>query len=77
LQGAVRAKEAPMATRVSQLATTLDQELGSKVAFNSVATRVLLRTGVNILDPRDADADPKAIAKVWSALVEMGYRLSI
>lgn len=64
-----------MAT-ITELTAKLKVKTESTIAFNSVATRVLLRTGVNMLQPAK-DSDPVAVAKVWSALVEMGYRLTI
>ncbi len=64
-----------MAT-VSELTAKLKVKTESTIALNSIATRVLLRTGVNILAPRN-DSDPAAVAKVWAALVEMGYRITI
>lgn len=64
-----------MAT-ITELTAMLKAKTESTIAFNSVATRVLLRTGVNMLQPAK-DSDPAAVAKVRSALVEMGYRFTI
>ena len=61
---------------MGDVARALKSSVASDSSFRSVSTRVLLRTGVSILEPRpDQVRDPVAIDKVMNALVSMGYAL--
>ena len=63
-----------MAT-VSTLAPNLDRQLSNRGSFLSVATRVLLRTGVNIREPKpQQDGDEAAVSQVRAALAAMGFQ---
>jgi len=61
---------------IGQLREKLKLETKSSTAFNSVAMRIFLKTGVNIINPRD-DADPIAIAKIRVSLIEMGFKYTV
>ena len=69
----------PQATAVS--IDDLFAELAKRMADNPlsvgpIVTRVLLRTGVSLRNPRpDQAKDPVAIAKVTAVLAELGYPL--
>ncbi len=59
---------------ISQVLTALTDELGSDFLVVPILTRVALRTGVNLKNPRpDQRTDLNAIDKTVSALNEMGY----
>jgi hypothetical protein len=59
---------------VSDLAKGLQAQLDNPAKFTAVSTRVLLRTGVSLREPRpDQDRDPALVTKVRDALAEMGY----
>ena len=61
---------------LSDVAAALRTTTGNDLKYRMVASRALLRAGVNLLDPRpDQARDPAAIAKVLSALKDMGYGL--
>lgn len=61
---------------LSDLAGRLEQQVGNPASFRAVVTRVLLRTGVNVREPKPGqDQDQALIAKAVAALAEMGYRL--
>ncbi|MEU7908600.1 hypothetical protein [Actinoplanes sp. NPDC049118] len=63
-----------MAT-IATLAASLEQQLNNKSSFMAVSTRVLLRTGVSIRDPKPAqNADAAVVTKVRAALADMGYQ---
>jgi hypothetical protein len=63
-----------MAT-VSTLAANLERQLSNRGSFLSVATRVLLRTGVNIREPKpQQDGDEAAVSQVRAALAAMGFQ---
>ena len=48
----------------------------NELAFGSICARVVLRTGVNLRNPRpDHAQDPVAVGKVMSVLADMGYQL--
>jgi len=54
----------------------LQAATGNETRSRMVATRVLMRTSVNLLKPRpDQMRDPAAIKQVIGALGEMGYQL--
>jgi len=58
------------------VASSLQLTVGGDVPFRAVSTRVLLRTGVNLRDPRpDQVRDRAAIDKVVKALADMGMAL--
>jgi hypothetical protein len=62
--------------RLDEVATELRRVIGNDMKFSSVSTRVLLRTSVNLRNPRpDQGSDPAAVTKVVTALGEMGYQL--
>lgn len=49
---------------------------GNESTYKTVATRITLRTGVNLRDPSAAHArDSGAISKVVDAAAKLGYRL--
>lgn len=61
---------------LGDVANALRSSIKNDSSFRSVSTRVLLRTGVNVREPRpDQVRDPVAIGKVMTALVDMGYTL--
>jgi hypothetical protein len=61
---------------VDQVLADLVKEVGSEFAIVPIVTRVVLRTGVNLKQPRpDQRNDKAAIQKAVSALNEMGYLL--
>jgi len=61
---------------MGDVARALQSSVPSDSSFRSVSTRVLLRTGVSIREPRpDQVRDPAAISKVMTALVSMGFAL--
>jgi hypothetical protein len=60
---------------LTDLATRLQQQLNNPASFSAVITRVLLRTGVSLRNPKPEQAgDPATVAKVAGVLAEMGYR---
>jgi len=61
---------------IRQLAQRLKVETRTDVAFHCIAIRVMLKTGVNMEEPRN-DTDPIALAKVKATLVEMGFQYSL
>lgn len=64
-----------MAT-VTALAAGLEKELGNSMTYKAVSTRIMLRTGVNIMSPKpQQDADAAIVDKVRTAITDMGYRL--
>ena len=61
---------------LSDLAGRLEQQVGNPASYRAVLTRVLLRTGVNVREPKPGQNDDQAlVAKAAAALTEMGYRL--
>ena len=69
----------PQATAVSvqDLFAGLTRTLAaSPLSVGPIVTRVLLRTGVSLRNPRpDQARDPIVIAKVTAVLTELGYSL--
>ena len=67
-----------VATAVSSLtdlADRLERQLNNPASVRAVSTRVLLRTGVNMREPKPAqNQDAELVKKVAGALAEMGYR---
>ena len=61
---------------VSAVAARLEQQLGNRGSFMAVSTRVFLRTGVNLRDPKPGqESDGAVVTKVRSALADMGYKI--
>jgi len=61
---------------LQDLARLLEKQLGSPASFAAVSTRLMLRTGVNLRQPRPEQLGDRAIAeKVRAALADMGYAL--
>jgi hypothetical protein len=64
------------ATNLSDLALALERHLGNHASFSAVSTRVLLRTGVSLRNPKPEQIyDHAVVARLSTALAEMGYRL--
>jgi hypothetical protein len=64
------------ARSVGDLAGRLERHLANPTSYGAVATRVLLRTGVNLRTPKPEQAnDPAVVNRIATALTEMGYRL--
>lgn len=60
---------------LTELAGRLERKLNNPASYRSIVTRVLLRTGVNIREPKsDQNGDPALVSKVTGILTEMGYR---
>ena len=62
-----------MAMNLSQLRGRLETQLGNKTMFSLINTRLILQTGVDLIDLRPGD-DLK-VGSVLSALEKMGYGL--
>ncbi|MEV8508658.1 hypothetical protein AB0368_28055 [Actinoplanes sp. NPDC051475] len=61
-------------TTISALAAGLERQLNNTASFMAVSTRVLLRTGVSLREPKPAqNSDAGAVTKVRAALADMGY----
>jgi len=67
-----------VATAVSSLtdlANRVERHLNNPASFKAISTRVLLRTGVNMREPKPAqNQDTGLVAKVAAVLAEMGYK---
>ena len=65
------------AVTIENLFAGLNRQLADKpLSLGPIVTRVLLRTGVSLRNPRpDQAKDPVAVAKVIAVLTEMGYSL--
>lgn len=64
------------ATSLTDLAERLRQRLDTTNSFGPVTTRLLLRTGVSLRNPKPEQVNDGALVKrVSEALAEMGYRL--
>jgi hypothetical protein len=60
---------------LTDLASHLERQLGNPASFRSIVTRILLRTGANIREPKpDQNHDKALVKKATDALNEMGYR---
>ncbi len=60
---------------LADLAVRLERELRDPGQYGAVVTRVQLRTGVNLREPKpDQSNDPQTVACVAEVLGEMGYR---
>jgi hypothetical protein len=67
-------------TTVSTITEVFDglerQLAGNNLSLGPICTRVMLRTGVNLKDPRyDQNTDAALVAKVLAALADMGHAL--
>jgi hypothetical protein len=62
---------------VTEAYEALGRQLGpGSLALGPICTRVMLRTGVNLKDPRpDQLRDAALVAKIVAALADMGHRL--
>jgi hypothetical protein len=61
-------------TTISALAAALERHLNNTASFMAISTRILLRTGVSIRQPKPGqNADAGAVTKVRAALADMGY----
>jgi hypothetical protein len=59
---------------IAQLASMLEKKAGSAASASAISTRLILRTGVNLRQPRPEQAnDPAVVEKVRAALADMGY----
>lgn len=64
------------ASSLTDLAGRLERHLANPASFGAVITRVLLRTGVNLREPKPTQVhDSALVAKVAAALADMGYPL--
>jgi hypothetical protein len=60
---------------LTDLADRLERHLNNPASFKAISTRVLLRTAVNLREPKPAqNQDTELVKKVAGALAEMGYR---
>jgi len=63
-----------MVKTLDDVLTGLRTQVGSDLALRPICTRVMLRTGVNLREPRsDQKADGGLVTKVTGVLQEMGY----
>ena len=62
---------------LNEVRLSIFESLGAhKLSFGPISTRVLLRTGVNLMEIRsDQDSDPECVRKAIDALADMGYEL--
>jgi hypothetical protein len=64
------------AISLTDLASRLERQLGGPASLGAVSTRLLLRTGVNLRQPKPEQINDRAVvAKLGDALAEMGYQL--
>ncbi len=62
---------------MDEVRAALVQHLGDEARLVLLNSRIILRTGINLVEPRPAHrTDPVAIARVLSALREMGFELN-
>lgn len=62
---------------IDEVRAALVQRLGDEVKLVLLNSRVILRTGVNLVEPRPAHrTDPAAVERVLGALREMGFDLN-
>jgi hypothetical protein len=62
-------------SRLTDLGGRLERQLHNPASYRAVVTRVLLRTGVSIREPKPGQNDDQVlVAKVAAVLAEMGYR---
>jgi hypothetical protein len=65
-----------MTHSVQDLAALLEKKVGNAASVTAISTRVMLRTGVSLRQPRPEQAsDPAVVQKVRAALAEMGYAI--
>jgi hypothetical protein len=63
-------------TSIRELGSRLENTLNNPASYRAVCTRLLLRTGVNVREPRpEQDRDSALVAKVHKELADMGYQL--
>ena len=63
------------ASGLADLAGRLERQLQNPASYRAIVTRVLLRTGVNIREPKPGQNEDRALVdKVAAVLAEMGYR---
>jgi hypothetical protein len=63
------------AATLTDLGARLRHHLDDPARFSAVTTRVLLRTGVSLREPRgDQEQDQVLVARVRDVLAEMGFR---
>ena len=61
---------------LEQVRKTLSAMLNNQILFSLVNTRVILRTGVDLVAIKEQeDRDPESVARVLAALKAMGYAL--
>ncbi|RSM68069.1 hypothetical protein DMB66_14235 [Actinoplanes sp. ATCC 53533] len=61
---------------LADLAARLEKKIGNAASTSAISTRLILRTGVNLRQPRPEQAnDPAVVEKVRVALADMGYVL--
>lgn len=64
------------ASSLTDLGSRLEQHLGDPASAGPVVTRLLLRTGVNLLDPKpEQNTDRALVRQVTAVLAEMGYQV--
>jgi len=60
---------------LTDLASHLERQLDNPASFRAIVTRVLLRTGTNIREPKPhQNHDQALVQKATDVLTEMGYR---
>jgi len=60
---------------LTDLANHLERQLNNPASYRAIVTRVLLRTGVNMREPKPTqNQDSAMVSKVAGTLAEMGYR---
>jgi hypothetical protein len=66
---------ATVMSSLTDLAGHLERQLSNPASFRAIVTRVLLRTGTNIREPKpDQNHDKAMLKKATDVLIEMGYR---
>jgi len=61
---------------LEQVRQTLSAMLNNQILFSLVNTRIILRTGVDLVAIKaEEDRNPESVAKVLAALKAMGYGL--
>lgn len=59
---------------IADLAAMLERKTGNPASVAAISTRLILRTGVNLRNPRPEQAnDPAVVEKVRVALADMGF----
>jgi len=61
---------------LADLAARLEKKIGNAASTSAISTRLILRTGINLRQPRPEHAnDPAVVEKLRAALADMGYAL--